>query len=73
MNKIYIVVGSITRAMHGNELLQQKGIKSTIKRNLSYSETAGCGYSLEIDAKYQDLALDVLKEGNVKVKDVIAV
>lgn len=70
MNKIYIVVGSITNAMRGNELLLGYGINSTIKRNQSFNKTMGCGYSLEVK-KNGKKAVELLRQHNIRVRDVI--
>lgn len=70
MNKIYIVVGSITNAMRGNEILLGYGIRSVIKRNQSFNKTMGCGYSLEVKED-GDKAVELLRQYNIRVRDVI--
>lgn len=70
MNKVYIVVGSITNAMRGNDLLLSYGISSVIKRNATFNSTLGCGYTLEVKER-ADEAVDILKRYSIRVRDVI--
>ena len=42
----YIHVGSITNAMRGKKLLEERGIRAYVHRASNPPEGDGCGYSL---------------------------
>ena len=64
-----IIVGSVTYAMKGKDLLFEKGIKAYIERTKRTKEY-GCGYGIVV-ADEIEAALAVLKKNNVNILAVI--
>ena len=64
MQTVY-VVGSISHAMRAKRLLEQKGIRSFIRR-AEPDRQNGCGYGL-IVAGHEEVVLPTLKAGGVAV------
>lgn len=62
----YIHVGSVTNAMRGKRLLEEKGIRAYLHRALHPSDADGCGYSLLITDSVQT-ATQILQKSGVRV------
>lgn len=67
MRKIY-VVGTVSNAMRGKQLLEKRGVRAYI-RKLRADRTHGCGYGLLV--LRTDVPVEtVLKAGGVAVLDI---
>ena len=64
-----IIVGSVTYAMKGKELLFANGIKAYVERT-SKTKEYGCGYGIVVTDKIE-VAIDILKYNNIKILAVI--
>lgn len=62
----YIHVGSITNAMRGKKLLEERGIRAYVHRASNPPEGDGCGYSLLVTDKVGQ-AESVLRKNGVRV------
>lgn len=62
----YILVGSITNAMRGKQLLESEGIRAYLHRNTKPAQSDGCGYSLLVMDK-ASRAVEILKSRGVRV------
>ena len=66
--QILYVVGSLSNAMRGKQLLGSRGIQSYV-RKVKASDRYGCGYGLSVARMSVD-APRLLREGGVTVIDV---
>lgn len=66
MGKPLIVVGSITFAMKGRDVLGHKGIRASVERVPHHSDTRGCGYGLYVPER-TDEAERILRAAGVPV------
>ncbi len=69
MANLYIHVGSITNAMRGKRLLENKGIRAFLHKSSIPLSGDGCGYSLLILDNTAH-AVDVLQKNGIKVRRV---
>ncbi len=65
MEKSLLLVGSVTHALAGRELLSQRGIAGSVLRVPRTSRT-GCGYALTVPPPGA-AAAQVLEEGGIRV------
>ncbi len=65
MSDNLIIIGSVTYALKGKEILFRHGISAYITRNTKTKEY-GCGYSLYIPNKF-NTAIQILRENNIKI------
>ncbi len=63
-----IVIGSITYAMKGQELLAHNGIRSSVERIYRNTGGRGCGYGLLVQNRTDD-AERILKQAGIPVSD----
>ncbi len=70
MKVYYITFRSVTFAQRGEKLLNQNGIRCTLRRTPKWMEEQGCGYSLSI--RTQDIfpAVTMLRENQVPMRKV---
>ncbi len=66
MGKPLIVVGSVTFAMKGRNLLEKRGIRCSIERIPRSSDNNGCGYGIYVPGN-TDTAEHVLRMGGIQV------
>lgn len=64
-----LVVGSVTHAMRGKEILYSHGIKAYVQR-VRASRSYGCGYGLLIKAEVS-AAAEILSRAGIKVLAVV--
>lgn len=62
----YFHVGSITNAMRGKRLLEERGIRAFLHRASNPEKGDGCGYSLLITGD-PELVRKILEKGNVRL------
>ena len=58
-----VKIGSVTYANKAKDILKKAGVRSKMKKIIN--EKDGCTYLLEIDKKYFDKALLMLKENEI--------
>ena len=68
MGRPMIVIGSITFAMKGQELLARNGIRSSVERIYRNSGGRGCGYGLLVPGR-TDEAVVILQGAGIPVTD----
>ena len=68
MGKPLIVIGSITYAIKGQEILKRRGIRSSVERIYRDTGGRGCGYGLLVQSR-TDEAEQALKQAGVPVSD----
>lgn len=66
MGKPLIVVGSITFAMKGRDILGRRGIRANVERIPYHSDTRGCGYGLYVPER-TDEAENILRSAGIPV------
>lgn len=66
MGKHLIMVGSITHAIRGRDLLREKGFKAYIEKTPGRLDSAGCGYSISF-VENPELALQIITSAGIKV------
>lgn len=66
-----VVVSSITYAMRGQQLLQNKGYKAYVDRDLTAFGKYGCGYCIRIQGPNVRQAVELLEENKIKIKEVL--
>ncbi len=68
-NKL-LLVGSVTYAMKGKELLLKHGISATVEKTPKRAGVAGCGYGIVPEGS-ADRAEDILSKHGIKVIGVV--
>lgn len=66
MGKPIIVVGSVTYAMKGRDLLARYGIRSSVERIYRSTNGRGCGYSIYVPQR-TDEAERILRQAGIPV------
>lgn len=70
MNKLIVKVGSVTFALKAKDILQNRGIKSQIKKTSNPSKGEGCGYSVIVpDAS--DSVIGILRLSGIEILDTV--
>ena len=69
MSKQYIVVGSVTYAMRGRDVLSSNAIGSRIEK-ISNSRLGGCGYALYVPDDFEK-AVKLLLENGIKIRGTL--
>ncbi len=69
VSKQYIVVGSVTYAMRGRDVLSGNAISSRVEK-ISDSRLGGCGYALYVPDDFEK-AVKLLKENGIKIKGTL--
>ena len=69
MSKQFIVVGSVTYAMRGRDVLSRNAIGSRIEK-ISNSKLGGCGYALYVPEDF-DRAVRLLEENEIKIRGTL--
>ncbi len=67
MDKPLIMVGSVTYAIKGRDILRRMGYKANIERTPGSLNRVGCGYSVTVDDLDINRAKKILEESNIKV------
>lgn len=60
-------IKTVTQAERGRELLLARGYKAYIRRSAVTSDTEGCGYSINVNCKYE-VAADILNRAGIHVQ-----
>ena len=68
MNRSFFIVGSVTYAMKGREILARNGIPAYIERTKKHKEHHGCGYGLFVPHK-TDEAERILWDHEIRILD----
>jgi hypothetical protein len=63
-----IVIGSITYAMKGQNLLTHRGIRSSVERIYRSTGSHGCGYGLYVPNR-TDEAERILRQAGIPISD----
>ena len=66
MGKPLIVVGSITYALKGRDLLARRGIQAVVERTPRSADSCGCGYSIYVPNR-TDEAEWILNRSGIRV------
>ena len=66
MGKPLIVIGSITFAMKGRDILGRRGIRSSVERVPDTRDVRGCGYGLYVPER-TDEAEGILRSAGIPV------
>lgn len=67
MSSSYIIVSSITYAYKGKSMLERRGCSVFIERAPTQLSKCGCHYSLRIRDYPLERALDILRNGHVRI------
>ena len=70
MKKYEIMVGTVTYALKGRDILRNKGFKAYIERRSNNIGKYGCGYSIVIKDE-ADRAVSILSENGINVMNVL--
>lgn len=70
MNKLIIKVGSVTFALKAKDILQNRGIKSQIKKTANPSKGEGCGYSVVVPDG-TDSVVGILRLSGIEILDTV--
>lgn len=71
MGKPMIVVGSVTYAMKGRDILARYGIHSSVERIYRSTNGHGCGYSIYVPQR-TDEAERILRQAGISVSGRMA-
>ncbi len=66
MSQERILVGSVTHAIKGRDLLRSMGFKAYIERSKDRLEQTGCGYSIYVDHD-TDRAEQILRDHHIRI------
>lgn len=67
MNRPLLVVGSVTYAMKGRDILNRNGFQATVERIPHIGGGAGCGYGIEVSPEGLAEAEALLGEAGIHV------
>lgn len=67
---IYLVIGSVTKALKGTEALYKSGINAVMTKPPKSPNLEGCTYSIKISPKDEKKSMEILKTANINVKSV---
>lgn len=70
MNTTAFQVHSVTYAMRGKTLLQQRGIHAHIHRTTTTAADNGCGYSIVVAGK-SDTAEHILRTNGIPIRRIV--
>lgn len=70
MQKIYIIVESVTFAMKSEKILRKKSIFPLITKTPSHLNIHGCSYSIVINKNDLDNTKEILMQNNIPIKDI---
>ena len=70
MSNRTILFNSITWAIRAQKLLEQRGIRSAIRKISKVGTTRGCGYGLDVRGDLQN-ALRLLSAADIRIVDVV--
>ena len=70
MKQYVLVMGSITHAMRGRDLLRAKGYQAYMQRSSGQIDRLGCSYSLQVKGELEDIQR-VLEQGGLHPKQVL--
>lgn len=66
MNKSFFIVGSITYAMKGRDILLHYGIHGYVERNPKYRKQYGCSYGIYVPKRTEE-AQQILEKHGIKI------
>jgi len=66
MKKNYLVIGTVTHASMGRDLLRKSGFNASVHHTPSMTELNGCSYSIVVVGDV-DRAVRILRSGGIKV------
>ena len=66
MGKPIIMVSSITYAMKGRDLLNNRGFTAYLQRTPKMTGVSGCGYSIHVP-HHIDEAVELLQQAGIKI------
>ena len=66
MRQPLIMVSSITYAMKGRDLLNNKGFHAYLERTPRHENVGGCGYSIAVSDR-ADEAEEILRQAGIRV------
>ena len=68
MDKNFYVIGTVTYAVKGREILRRNGIKAHVERSFA-ADRIGCGYGIVAEADVKKVLM-LLSKANITVKEV---
>ena len=71
MAQTTVIVSSITYAMKGQRILESRGFRSYIDRDVKAYGKYGCGYCIRITSGDPKKAVELLREHQIKIKEVV--
>ena len=69
LHRQIIRLSSVTYSIRAQKLLEQRGIKSYIKKLTKGLDVGGCGYGLEVHGDL-DTAVNILRAADIRVIEV---
>lgn len=70
MQKAFIRLSSVTYAIRAQKLLEQRGIRATIKKITRSLQISGCGYGLEINAGDLEAAANLIASAGIRIIEI---
>lgn len=70
MGKPILILTSVTYAIRAQKLLERRGIRAYIKRNVNGLSSHGCGYGVMVNGDAQ-VASQILALAGIRVKGII--
>ena len=71
MQQYLLVMGSITHAIRGRDILRAKGFQVYMERTPNQMDRLGCSYSLRVTGD-GDKARQILEQAGVKPKQILS-
>ena len=71
MNKSILRLASVTYAIRAQKILEQRGIRSGIKKILQGQTPGGCGYGLELDGAHLQAAQQELSSAGIRILELL--
>ncbi len=70
MKRYNIIVGTVTHAIKGRDILRKKGFRVSIKKASGEVGPAGCSYAIVLEGNDIDSAVKILYKSGIIIKSV---
>lgn len=70
MKKYNIIVGTVTQAIKGRDILRKNGFRVSIKKASADAGNSGCAYAIILDGDNIDSAVKILYKSGITIKSV---
>lgn len=67
MQKAIIRLSSVTYAIRAQKMLEQRGIRATVKKISRSMQVSGCGYGIEVGSNSLEEAKEIVLSAGIRI------